>query len=113
MFGYYQYSFRPGQTTIDQIFTLKTNNVNQFEYKAIISSSPKVLRHFFKTLDNVRGFRKGKTFSCFSFNIFKESVLRKARLHINGTIFGESVQLLAFSNNIGIIRRTKRDFTSA
>ena len=46
-------------------------------------------------------------------SIFSWSVLRKARVHRNGTIFYKSVQVLAVAEDIDIIRRTMRDVTVA
>ena len=42
-----------------------------------------------------------------------ESVLRKAGVHRNGTVFCKSVQLLAYADDIDIIGRTKQDVTAA
>ena len=42
-----------------------------------------------------------------------ESVLRKALMHRNGTIFQKSVRLLAYADDIDIIERTNRDVTTA
>ena len=41
-----------------------------------------------------------------------ESVLRKASVHRNDTIFYKSVLLLAYVDNIDIIGRTMRDVTA-
>ena len=60
--------------------------------------------------DTVRGFRQ---LSCDLFNFVMESVLRKARVHPNGTIFHKSVQLLTHVDEIDIIGRTKRNVTAA
>ena len=42
-----------------------------------------------------------------------ESVLRKADVHRNGTIFYKSVQILAYANDIDVIGRMMRDVTAA
>ena len=41
-----------------------------------------------------------------------ESVLRKFGVHRSGTIFQKSVHLLAYSDDIDKIERTKRDVTA-
>ena len=41
-----------------------------------------------------------------------ESVLRKAGVYRNGTIFRKNVQLLAYADDIDTIGRTKRDVTA-
>ena len=61
----------------------------------------------------MRGFRQGDPLSCDLFNFLMESVLRKAGVHRNGTIFYKSVQLLAYADDIDIIGRTMRDVTAA
>ena len=63
--------------------------------------------------DTVRGFRQSDPLSCDLFNFVMESVLRKAVVHPNGTIFQKSVQLLANDDDINIIGRTKRDVIAA
>ena len=40
-----------------------------------------------------------------------ESLLRRAGVQCNGTIFHKSVQLLKYTDDIDIIGRTKRDIT--
>jgi len=61
-----------------------------------------------------RGLRQGDSLSCNLFNFVMESVLRKAGVHLSGTILSNrSVQLLAYADDIDIIGRTKRDVTAA
>ena len=76
-------------------------------------SSVKVGEDLFEPFHTVRGFRRGNPLSCDLFNFLLESVLRKAGVHRNGTIFYKSVQLLAYLDDIGIIGRTMRDVTAA
>ena len=76
-------------------------------------SSVKVGKDRLEPFDTVRGFRHGNHLSCDLFNFLLESVLRKAAVHHNGTIFHKSVQLLANVDDIDIIGRTMRDVTSA
>ena len=61
----------------------------------------------------VRDFRVCDTLSCDLFNLVMESVLRKTGVHRIGTIFQKSVQSLAYADDIDIIRRAKRDVTTA
>ena len=42
-----------------------------------------------------------------------ESILRKAGVYHNGTIFKKSVQLLAYDDDIDIIGLTQREVTNA
>ena len=63
--------------------------------------------------DSMRGFRQGDLLSCDLFNFLLESVLRKAGVHRNGTIFCKSFQLLVYADDIDIIGRTMRDVTAA
>ena len=72
-------------------------------------TSVKVGMDLSETFDTVRGFRQGEPLSCDLFNFVMESVLRKAGVHRNGTIFQKSVQLLAYADVIAIIGRTKRN----
>ena len=53
------------------------------------------------------------TLSCDLFNLLTESVLRKAGVYRNCTIFYKSVQLLAYADDIDIIGSTMRDVTAA
>ena len=71
-------------------------------------SSVKVGKDISEPFDTVRGFRQGDPLSCNLFNFFMESMLRKADVHRNGTIFYKSVQLVAYADIIG---RTMRDVT--
>ena len=57
-------------------------------------------------IDTVRGVKQGYLLSWDLFNFMMESVLRKAGVHRNGTIFQKTVQLLVYAD--GIIGRTKR-----
>ena len=66
-----------------------------------------------ETFETVRGFRQGNPLSCDLFNFIMESVLRKAGVHRNGTIFQKSVQLLGYADDSDVIECTKRDVTAA
>ena len=72
-------------------------------------SSVKVGKDLSEPFDTVRG----DPLSCDLFNILLESVLRKAGVLRNGTIFYKSVQLLAYADDIDIIGGTMRDVTAA
>ena len=156
MIGPYQCGFRPGKSTIDQIFTLRQilekTHENQIDthhlfvdYKAAFDSPirdclyatmsefgipAKLIRLFRMTLSNTcssvkvgndlsetfhteRGFRQGGPLSCDLFNFIMEGILRKAGVHRKGTIFYKGVQILAYADDIYIIRRTRRDVTAA
>ena len=63
--------------------------------------------------DTVRRFRQGDPLACDLFNFVMESVMKKAGIHRNGTIFQKSGHLLAYADYIDIIGRTKRDVTAA
>ena len=76
-------------------------------------SSVKVGMDLSETFNTVQGFRQGVPLSCDLYNFVIESVLRKAGVYRNGTIFQKSVQLLAYADDIDIIGRTKRDVTAA
>ena len=76
-------------------------------------SSVKVGKELFEPFDTVRVFSQGDPSSCDLFNFLLESVLRKAGVHLNGTISYKSVQLLAYTDDIDIIGRTMRDVTAA
>ena len=67
---------------------------------------------FSESFNTVRGFRQGDPLAGDLFDFVMESVLRKARVHRNGTIFQTSVQLLACADDINIIGRTKRDVSA-
>ena len=66
-------------------------------------SSVKVGKDLPEPFDTVRGFRQGNPLSCDVFNFFMEIALRRAGVHRNGTIFYNSVQLLAYADDIDII----------
>ena len=74
-------------------------------------SSVKIGIDLSEPFDTIRGFRQGDPLSCDLFNFIMESVLRK--VHRHGTIFQRSVQLLAYADDIDIIRRIKRGITAA
>ena len=61
----------------------------------------------------VRVFRQGDPLSSDHFNFVMESVLQKAGVHRNGTIFQRSLQSVEYTEDIDIIGRTKRDVTAA
>ena len=63
--------------------------------------------------DIVRGFRKVDPLSCDIFNFLMESLLWKAGVHCNGTIFYKNIQLIAYANDIDIIGPTMRDVFTA
>ena len=73
----------------------------------------KVGKDLSEPLDTVRGFRQGGPLSCDLFNFLLESVLQKAGVHRNGTVFYKSVQLLVYTDVIDKIGRTMRDVTAA
>ena len=58
-------------------------------------SSVKIGMDLSEPFNTVRVFRQGDRLSCALFNFVKESVLRKAEVHCNGTIFLKSGQFLA------------------
>ena len=66
-------------------------------------NSVKIGIDLFEPFDTVQGFRQGVPLSSDIFNFVMESVLRKAGVHRNGTIFQKSVQLLAYADDIDII----------
>ena len=72
-------------------------------------SSVKVGKDLSEPFDTAQSFRQGDSLSCDRFNFLLESVLRKAGVHCNGTIFYKSVQLLAYADDIDIIGRTMRN----
>ena len=76
-------------------------------------TSVKVGKDLSEPFDTVRGFRQGVPLSYDVLNFLLESVLRKAELHRNGTIFYKSVQLLAYADDIDITGRTMRDVSAA
>ena len=72
----------------------------------------KVGQDLSEPFDSVSGFRQGELLSCDLFNFVMESVLRKARVHHNGTIFQESDQLLAYSDVIPAFSAIDRESTN-
>ena len=76
-------------------------------------SCVKVGKDLSEPFDTERGFRQGDPISCDLFNFLLVSVLRKAGVHRNGTIFYKSVQLLLYADDIDIIGSTLRDVTAA
>ena len=56
-----------------------------------------------------QGFRQGDPLSCDHFNFVMESILRKAGVYCNNTIFQNSVQFLTYADDLDIIDRTKGD----
>ena len=77
------------------------------------NSCSKVGKDLSEPFETVRGFRQGDSLSCDLFNFLMETVLRKAAVHRNGTIFYKSVQLLAYDDDIDYIWRIMRDVTAA
>ena len=71
-------------------------------------SSVKFRSDFSEPFVAMRGFRQGDPQSCDLFNFVMNTVLRKAFVHRNGTIFFKSVQLLAYADNVDNIGRTKQ-----
>ena len=61
----------------------------------------------------LRGFRQDNPLTCALFNFVMDSVLRKAGVYRNGTIFKKSVQLLAYAGDIDIIGCIKLDVIAA
>ena len=76
-------------------------------------NSVKVGKDLSEPFDTVRGFREEDTLLCDLFNFIMMSVLWKAGVHRNGTIFYKSAQLLTYADDIDIIGRTMRDVTAA
>ena len=63
-----------------------------------------------KPFDTMRGFRQGDPpYHATS----STSLWRVIGVHRNGTIFQKSVQLLAYADDIDIIKHSKRDVTAA
>jgi sorting nexin-29 len=53
------------------------------------------------------GVRQGDSLACLLFNIALEKVIRESGVNTRGTIFYNSVQILAYANDINIIARTQ------
>ena len=66
-------------------------------------SSVKVGMDLSEPFDSVQGFRQGDPLSCDLFKFLLETVLRKAGVHRNGTIFYKSVQYFAYADDIDSI----------
>jgi sorting nexin-29 len=49
-----------------------------------------------------KGLRQGDSLACLLFNLALEKAVRNAGIRTNGTIFYESVQLLAYADDIDI-----------
>jgi sorting nexin-29 len=59
-------------------------------------------------LNNVKkGVRQGDALACLLFNVALEKFIRDVAVNIRGTIFYKSVQILAYADDVDVIRRTK------
>jgi sorting nexin-29 len=59
------------------------------------------------------GVRQGDALACLLINITLEKVVRDAVVNIRGTIFQNSVHILAYTDNIDIIGRTQSGMIEA
>ena len=75
------------------------------------SSSVKVGMDLFEPFNTVRGSRQGDPLSCNFFSIVMESVLQKAEVHRNATMFQKSLQLLVYADDIDIVVLLKGKYT--
>ena len=66
-----------------------------------------------ESFDVKKGFRQGDALSCDFFNIILERIVRDSQANPGGTIFQNSVQLLACTDDIDIMGKTQRAVTSA
>jgi hypothetical protein len=55
-----------------------------------------------------KGVRQGDALSCLLFKIVLERVIRKSGVNTRGSIFGKSVQVLAFADDIALVARSKK-----
>ena len=61
-------------------------------YRMMLRNSVKVGMDLSERFDTVRGFKQGNALSCDLFNLFMESVLKKAGVHRTGIAFQKSIQ---------------------
>ena len=59
------------------------------------------------------GLRQFDSLSCLLFNLAQEEAIRDSQINTRGIIMNKSIQLLAYTDDIDLIARTKRDLISA
>jgi len=68
--------------------------------------SVRIQSHLSEPVSATCGMRQGDTLSCLLFNIALENVIRDSGIQTRGTIFFNTVQILAYADDIDLMART-------
>lgn len=72
-------------------------------------SAVRIAKKASEPFTTTKGFRQGDALSCDLFNLCLEIIVRKAKIHSLGNITGNSVQLLAYADDIDIVSRNRQN----
>ena len=77
-----------------------------------LANSTSVVRignHSSEQFTTMQGFRQGDALSCDFFNLCLEKIIRDSKVHLSGSIYNKSTQLLGYADDIDIIGRQAED----